>query len=73
MALLDLFVTPRPTFAAKSRAGLATRLALWRSRRSLAALDSAALADIGVSSEHAEREARKGLWDVPDTWIDRRI
>jgi uncharacterized protein YjiS (DUF1127 family) len=73
MALLELFVTPRPAYATRPRVGLATRIALWRSRRSLAALDPAALDDIGITLERAEREARKGPWDVPDTWIDRRI
>jgi uncharacterized protein YjiS (DUF1127 family) len=50
---------------------LVTRLALWRSRRDLAQLDSRALEDIGVTPEAAQREARLGIWDVPQTWHDR--
>jgi uncharacterized protein YjiS (DUF1127 family) len=73
MALLDLIVSPHSSLASRPRIDLATRLALWRSRRSLARLDHAALVDIGIHSEQAAREARKGPWDVPESWIDRRI
>ena len=47
---------------------LSSRLALWKSRRDLAALDDRALADIGVSSADAAREARLSVWDVPANW-----
>lgn len=57
---------PRPVLKT-----LVTRLALWRSRRDLAQLDARALDDIGVTHEAAEREARLGIWDVPQTWLDR--
>ncbi|MEM6886861.1 MAG: DUF1127 domain-containing protein [Pseudomonadota bacterium] len=50
---------------------LRTRLALWRSRRALARLNDRELADIGVSREAAKREAAKGAWDVPPSWLER--
>ena len=40
----------------------------WRSRRALARLDSAGLADIGVSAEAARSEQARPLWDVPASW-----
>ncbi|WP_299862095.1 DUF1127 domain-containing protein [uncultured Roseobacter sp.] len=51
--------------------GLLSYLALWRSRRALARLDARALEDIGIDSEAAQREARRHLWDVPSTWVNR--
>ena len=60
----DLRANPvRPT--------LMQRLAVWKSRRALARLDVRALEDIGLTREAAEREAQKGVWDVPQTWLDR--
>ena len=57
---------PRPVLKT-----LVTRLALWRSRRDLAGLDARALEDIGITREAADREARLGIWDAPQTWLDR--
>ncbi|SEA52603.1 DUF1127 domain-containing protein [Rubrimonas cliftonensis] len=44
---------------------LADRLDLIRQRRALAALDARLLADIGLSREDAEAEARRPFWDGP--------
>ncbi|MEO9516278.1 MAG: DUF1127 domain-containing protein [Paracoccaceae bacterium] len=43
-------------------------LEIWRTRRALAALDTDALCDIGVSAKAAAQEAAKPIWDVPQTW-----
>lgn len=43
---------------------------LWRQRRALAALDDAALNDIGVSRNSAQTEAARPFWDVPSHWRD---
>lgn len=68
MALTDHFTTRIGTTLRASRFSPATYLALWRSRRALARLDSRALEDIGISGKAAQREARRGVWDVPDNW-----
>ena len=47
---------------------LRTRIAVWRTRRELAALDARALEDIGITQEQARAEARLTVWDVPATW-----
>ena len=49
-------------------ARLRTALALSRQRKSLAALDDARLADIGLTRDAALREAQRPLWDVPRGW-----
>lgn len=36
-----------------------------RQRRRLLALDERMLKDIGLSRSDAEREARRGFWDIP--------
>lgn len=41
-------------------------IAVWRERQALVALDADALADIGVSREAAEAEARRPFWDIPE-------
>lgn len=48
-----------------------TRLAIWRTRRALAKLDSNQLKDIGISAAQARREARLAVWDVPSNWACR--
>lgn len=68
MSFLDL---ARPATVSRPRPTLRQRLALWRSRRALAALDARALDDIGLSAREALTEAQKRFWDVPATWIDR--
>jgi uncharacterized protein YjiS (DUF1127 family) len=43
-------------------------LALNRQRRSLLALDDAALKDIGISRSEALTEANRPVWDVTPSW-----
>ena len=43
-------------------------IALHRQRRALAALDDAALADIGLTRDEARAEAARPVWDAPDNW-----
>ena len=38
-------------------------------RKALAALDTAALADIGLTRVQAETEAARPIWDVPANWL----
>lgn len=69
MALIDL--TPRTTRISNARSlrfAPATWLAVWRTRRALNRLDSAALSDVGISHKAAQKEAQKPIWDVPSTW-----
>ena len=47
---------------------IADTIGVWRQRRHLAALDDAALCDIGLTRTEALREARRPLWDVPQHW-----
>ncbi|WIY23963.1 DUF1127 domain-containing protein [Parasedimentitalea psychrophila] len=49
-------------------AGLTARLAVWKQRRALKALDDSALNDIGLSRRQANTEARRSFWDAPDSW-----
>jgi uncharacterized protein YjiS (DUF1127 family) len=41
---------------------------VWRSCRALAALDDAALKDVGLTRHDATREAARPFWDAPNTW-----
>lgn len=41
---------------------------LVRQRQDLAALDDAALRDIGVTRREARSEAARPAWDVPEYW-----
>lgn len=69
MALTDQF--SNATARCAPRAGslnLRTFIALWRSRRALARLDTRALADIGVTRDAADLEAQRPIWDVPHSW-----
>lgn len=43
-------------------------LSLFRSRRSLASLSDHQLADIGLTREEANAEAKRPIWDVPMGW-----
>lgn len=54
--------------APRSTASLRNIYTLWRSRRALAALDDAALNDIGLTRREAQTEARRPFWDAPETW-----
>lgn len=44
---------------------------LRRQRAALRRLDSRALADIGLTRDEAEAEARRLLWDAPSYWWTR--
>jgi uncharacterized protein YjiS (DUF1127 family) len=68
--------------ASFTQAGLCTRphhrLSLWsrimqavslaRQRRALARLDRHMLCDIGITTDAAQQEAAKPVWDVPRHW-----
>ena len=54
--------------AAARRPALAAFLGTWRQRRALARLDDRMLADIGVSTDEAKREAARPIWDAPSNW-----
>ena len=43
-------------------------MALWRSRKALAALTPDQLADVGIDPAAAQAEARRAPWDVPAHW-----
>ncbi|MGL6209400.1 MAG: DUF1127 domain-containing protein [Paracoccaceae bacterium] len=49
-------------------ARLAQALSVYSQRQKLAALDDAALADIGLTRYEAQAEANRPLWDVPAFW-----
>ncbi|MFN3210997.1 MAG: DUF1127 domain-containing protein [Roseovarius sp.] len=51
-------------FRQSRRASLFDMLELRRQRRALARLDDHALADIGLTREEAEAEARRPVWDI---------
>lgn len=63
-----------PCITAPSRPTLfsafTARLAVWRQRRALAALDSHALEDIGLTRAQANTEAQRSFWDAPETWYN---
>ncbi|MVO17008.1 DUF1127 domain-containing protein [Parasedimentitalea huanghaiensis] len=54
----------RPTLIA----GLTARLAVWKQRRALKALNDTALEDIGLTRREANLEAKRTFWDAPETW-----
>jgi len=68
MAFIDVITVDRPRLVSAKKPSFWQRLAVWRTRRALGALDADALRDIGVSPAAAAREAQKGIWDVPATW-----
>lgn len=71
MALIDNIARgARITAAPQHRFSLRTALAVWRSRRALARLDTHRLDDIKVSPRAAAQEVQKPIWDVPSTWRD---
>ncbi|CUH85842.1 DUF1127 domain-containing protein [Thalassovita mediterranea] len=41
---------------------------LYRQRRALNRLDSAALKDLGLSRAEAQTEATRPIWDAPNHW-----
>ncbi len=69
MAILDIFSRSAPLHSqSRTVRSPLTYIAVWRSRRALAALDARALDDIGVSAQAAAKEAAKPIWDAPQTW-----
>ncbi|MEM8730125.1 MAG: DUF1127 domain-containing protein [Pseudomonadota bacterium] len=60
----------RPSVLArpKTRFSVMGLMDLWRQRAALARLNDAALKDVGVTREEAEREAGRSVWDVPAHW-----
>ena len=54
--------------APRTTASLRQFYNVWRSRRALAALDNAALNDIGLTRVQAQNEAGRPFWDAPKTW-----
>ena len=63
-------IEQRSSFAPypRSAASLRHLYNVWRSRRALAALDDAALKDLGLTRHDATREATRPFWDTPNTW-----
>jgi len=64
---LSLTALSLPLFAAPRRAlrcTLPAMIALWRSRRALAALSDAQLCDVGITRTEAFAEAGRPLWDA---------
>lgn len=68
------FALSRPLRSAPAHSSLPARL--WqalmvaRTRRALKHLDDHLLADVGLSRDDAEAEARRPLWDAPSHWHD---
>lgn len=56
----------------KQPTGLLARLhsivMVTRTRRALAKLEPHELADIGLSAAQAQREAKRSIWDAPQSW-----
>lgn len=71
MSFVDISTDGLARLRASVGLDLTRRLAVWRTRRSLAKLDARALEDIGVTPDAAAEEARLGLWDVPPSWRQR--
>ncbi len=67
---MTMLVHTRPATTAR-KLPLGSMIALYRSRRALAALDADALADVGLTAAEARIEARRPFWDLPGAW--RRI
>jgi uncharacterized protein YjiS (DUF1127 family) len=68
-SMTSLRAAALPTRAHKSLLSrLVTLNAVYRQRRALAALDAAALADLGLSRSEAETEAARPFWDAPAHW-----
>ncbi|MEM8978578.1 MAG: DUF1127 domain-containing protein [Pseudomonadota bacterium] len=65
MTVLDLYSAPRWSMSLKT---FARALRLQKSRADLRGLSEAQLRDIGVSTEMAQEEAARPIWDVPANW-----
>ena len=68
--MTDLSMTTlAPSLPRSARAfGLFELVALWKQRRTLAAMDADQLADLGISYADAQEEAARPAWDVPAHW-----
>lgn len=49
--------------------GLLGYMELYRQRRALARMDAAQLDDLGLTLEQAKSEARRMIWDAPNSWL----
>lgn len=49
-------------------ATLVRHLDVWRQRQALKKLDQSRLNDLGLSRTAADAEARRLIWDAPETW-----
>lgn len=58
----------RPRHRPSVRAWLSSRIALYRQRRHLDALEDHLLDDIGLTRAEASQEAARPVWDAPDNW-----
>ena len=56
---------PQPTAFHMIKLALKAR----NQRRALRRLDSAALADLGLTRKQAKQEANRPIWDVPANWL----
>lgn len=65
--LSDIRRAARPQ--SRRRTPLSDMLSLYRQRRHLARLDNRALADLGLTRDEAQAEARRPIWDVPQHWL----
>ncbi len=63
-ASIDHCAPRRPSLLAR----LANMRSLARQRACLAKLDSARLADLGLTQAEARQEAARPAWDVPANW-----
>lgn len=66
-ALLQTLVS-RPRIAGFGIPKIQAILAVYNSRRALARLDQAHLADVGLTPDQARAEAARAPWDLPANW-----
>lgn len=65
---VDRIALVQPTARGFGLTSLLQMARLAHQRRSLAKLDAAALADLGLSQADARSEAARPFWDVPAHW-----
>ncbi len=56
------------TQSRRPRLSIRAAIALWRSRRALAALSDEQLHDVGIQHADAQAEAARPIWDAPAQW-----
>ncbi|MFT4620209.1 MAG: hypothetical protein ACI95S_002486 [Dinoroseobacter sp.] len=54
---------------ARRSISLISLYSLWRSRRALALVETARLADMGLTVDQARAESLRSVWDVPTNWL----